>query len=65
MNVLKQIGLGLLLIGILIDALISIGFNPPHLGLLPNLTDAQLFGILGVLLAVVGLFFYIERARHR
>ena len=64
MNVEKQTGIALLIAGILLDFFITIGFNPPRLGF-ANLTDTQVFGLLGILTAAFGALLYIKGVRHR
>ena len=64
MNVKEQIGIALLITGILLDFFITIGFNPPRLGF-ANLTDSQVFGLLGVLTAAFGALLYVKGVRRR
>ena len=64
MSLERESGLFLIILGILLDVLISIGFNPPRLGF-ANLTDSQVFGILGVGTAALGLIFYVYGGKHR
>ena len=65
MNIERQIGFSLLIAGILLDVLISVGFNPPKVGFFPSLSDNQVFGILGVVTAIIGVMLYTTGGKRR